>query len=304
MFTTTRQGAAARAKEPVMHNNPDLDPRVLDELRHSLSATRQMLLRDRRASESELAAIEAEREIEWEEMAQEEHAADVRTRLSAQQYRQLRQIDGALERADRGEFGACLDCGEAIPLERLRAQPWATWCSDCAERRDEGFEPDRREPADRPPDYPSDAPDASADEHHAGTPLPPELSSLDDGEIVATIREAFRIEVGEALDDVRILCRDGVVILAGEVPNEALPEVARRIVEDEVGYEVVDRMLVTEFAGGPQAERKTEAPPEKTPTNTISIDADDVEGEMSEDVLEVEEEGLLFVPPTRPVPER
>jgi hypothetical protein len=31
---------------------------------------------------------------------------------------------------------------------------------------------------------------------------------------------------------------------------------------------------------------------------------EDLEGEVSEDILETEEQGLVFVPPTRPVPER
>jgi hypothetical protein len=102
---------------------------------------------------------------------------------------------------------------------------------------------------------------------------------------------------------VRIACCDGVVTLAGEVPNEALPEIARRIVEDELGFEVVDRMLVIDTAGGPQ--REAEEPPRRTiPADTLELGDEDMEGEVSEDILETEEEGLVFVPPTRPVPER
>src|SRR5207253_8631089 len=104
-----------------------------------------------------------------------------------------------------------------------------------------------------------------------------------------------------ALDTVRVLCRDGVVILAGEVANETLPEIARRIVEDEVGYQVVDRLLVTDVAGEPGLESKRTVRPHQVAETTVG---EDDESDLSEDVLEVEEEGLTFVPPTRPVPER
>lgn len=278
-----------------------LDSETVEALRHALAAARTGLLRDHESNEDELDAIEAEREIEWEEMAQEEHAADVRTRLSSQQYAQLRQVDGALERIEQGSYGVCIDCGTEIPLERLRAQPWAATCAACAEER-EARDPDIS--TARPQDKAGDLPDGRDDQHAATTPLPPELESLDDAEVVEAIREAFQNEVGEALDDVRIIARDGVVILAGEVPNETLPDIARRIVEDEVGYEVVDRLMVTEFAGEPAEPAPQGVSGGQLPTDEIEIDEEAVEGEVSDDVLEVEEEGLIFVPPTRPVPER
>jgi DnaK suppressor protein len=48
--------------------------------------------------------------------------------------RKLKLIDAALERLDRGEFGICEECGEAIPLKRLEAIPWAACCVPCQER--------------------------------------------------------------------------------------------------------------------------------------------------------------------------
>ena len=34
----------------------------------------------------------------------------------------------ALDRIARGEYGVCMDCGEDIPVERLRVQPTAMRC--------------------------------------------------------------------------------------------------------------------------------------------------------------------------------
>lgn len=38
---------------------------------------------------------------------------------------ELAEVQRALDRMDRGEYGYCVDCGEEIPIERLRVQPTA-----------------------------------------------------------------------------------------------------------------------------------------------------------------------------------
>jgi len=47
----------------------------------------------------------------------------------------LRLIDQALARLDNGTYGECAECGEDIPLERLKALPFALLCVDCQEKR-------------------------------------------------------------------------------------------------------------------------------------------------------------------------
>lgn len=47
--------------------------------------------------------------------------------------RQLTKVEGALNRIESGEFGACFKCGEAIDLRRLKADPTHTRCIKCAE---------------------------------------------------------------------------------------------------------------------------------------------------------------------------
>jgi len=41
------------------------------------------------------------------------------------------QINHALERIERGDYGLCERCGEEIAPERLRAVPYATRCARC-----------------------------------------------------------------------------------------------------------------------------------------------------------------------------
>lgn len=59
---------------------------------------------------------------------------------------QLIEIERALQRIDRGEFGICVVCDEAISPRRLEAVPWAARCVRCQHVEDErrhqpGFEP-------------------------------------------------------------------------------------------------------------------------------------------------------------------
>lgn len=46
---------------------------------------------------------------------------------------ELLQIQAALSRMDEGRFGVCTECGSPIEHARLRAYPYSTECSDCAQ---------------------------------------------------------------------------------------------------------------------------------------------------------------------------
>jgi RNA polymerase-binding protein DksA len=45
----------------------------------------------------------------------------------------IMRIDNALLRIQSGEYGMCLRCGCEIPIDRLRAIPYAEHCVNCAE---------------------------------------------------------------------------------------------------------------------------------------------------------------------------
>ncbi len=46
---------------------------------------------------------------------------------------EIGQINAALDRMERGDYGLCKECGEDIRIERLEAVPYAEFCIDCAE---------------------------------------------------------------------------------------------------------------------------------------------------------------------------
>jgi DnaK suppressor protein len=45
----------------------------------------------------------------------------------------LTRLKNALLRIDREEFGQCIECGEPIPVERLKIRPESLKCIECAE---------------------------------------------------------------------------------------------------------------------------------------------------------------------------
>ncbi|MEU6988836.1 TraR/DksA C4-type zinc finger protein [Streptomyces sp. NPDC046324] len=52
--------------------------------------------------------------------------------LMAQVREHMEELDRAVERLERGEYGRCEGCGERIPPERLEIRPAATTCVSCA----------------------------------------------------------------------------------------------------------------------------------------------------------------------------
>ncbi|MBI4443576.1 MAG: TraR/DksA family transcriptional regulator [Acidobacteria bacterium] len=62
------------------------------------------------------------------------HEESLRLRLNRVLYNQLRQVEAALDRLDRGEYGDCPACGAPIAPKRLQAVPWAKYCLVCQER--------------------------------------------------------------------------------------------------------------------------------------------------------------------------
>jgi RNA polymerase-binding protein DksA len=52
---------------------------------------------------------------------------------------ELRDIEAALLRMKKGEYGLCVDCGEETAVERLRAYPTAKRCQPCQTRRESRY---------------------------------------------------------------------------------------------------------------------------------------------------------------------
>lgn len=63
--------------------------------------------------------------------------ADVETHASLidRAEKRLYSIDRALDLLQSGRYGVCVQCGDEIPLERMKALPFAAYCVDCQGKR-------------------------------------------------------------------------------------------------------------------------------------------------------------------------
>ena len=111
------------------------DREFLERRRLRLLERRHPLVRSTQRGSRELEALKsAERLPELEEGAQTATAEYVLTQLNDAQRREVAQIDAALSRLDAGTYGECIECGEEISPERLRAMPYALRDAACESR--------------------------------------------------------------------------------------------------------------------------------------------------------------------------
>jgi RNA polymerase-binding protein DksA len=65
--------------------------------------------------------------------------ADFNVAVADRHVHALRDIEGALRRVREGEYGVCIDCGDAIGFARLQAYPTAKRCIACQEKREREY---------------------------------------------------------------------------------------------------------------------------------------------------------------------
>ena len=114
-------------------------------------AFRELLLEERKRVVAAIDYLHHENpgsmEYESEEVPLDNHLAETATltldreidyTLEENSNHVLQAIDAALERIERGTFGTCERCGNAIAPARLEARPWATLCIDCKRKEERG----------------------------------------------------------------------------------------------------------------------------------------------------------------------
>src|SRR3569832_1880731 len=62
--------------------------------------------------------------------------ADINLTLLDRHIDGMRDIEAALQRIRNGEYGICIDCGDAVTFPRLMAYPTAKRCIVCQEQRE------------------------------------------------------------------------------------------------------------------------------------------------------------------------
>ena len=254
-----------------------MNARMIENFRLLLVRQRQTLLREVSHAEADLQQIAEERESELEEHASEELAARVLAQLDVRGKAELEAIERALDRIRHNRYGLCEGCRGRIPPRRLSALPATPHCRDCAERVERG-----------------EALEAEVEPPTSG-PVPPDYSLLTPRELETVIRDHLFEDARVDLEELRVVCRRGVVYLDGSLPSEAEHQIVLHTITDLMGLtEIVDRIQIKEILWEREDRNReghaSEAKPWEEPYGT-------------EDITESHEEGVDFVPPTRPVPE-
>jgi RNA polymerase-binding protein DksA len=111
----------------------DIPLSQLDEL-SKLLKRRQAQLRAEIESHRNERADAGDRSAETADQKDEASVRQISAILEAEDERdlaELQSIEAALRRMSEGRYGACLDCGEPIGVQRLLAQPDALRCAAC-----------------------------------------------------------------------------------------------------------------------------------------------------------------------------
>lgn len=68
--------------------------------------------------------------------AAQAYTNELMTSLGEQGWQKLKQVDEALEKIKRGDYGVCSTCGQPIPEARLDVVPFAKFCVECMSARE------------------------------------------------------------------------------------------------------------------------------------------------------------------------
>ena len=225
-----------------------MDRKLLDSFAELLRKQRKEYLYEFRKAEADLDSISEERESELEEHAQEEQSARLLTRMDDRTLHAVQEIDAALQRLLKGTYGSCQACGGTHtdrPPSDSAGDPVLYRLRSAARERD----PDLARRAETP----------------STASVPGDLSLLDDSELAEVIRQHLKEDGRIDTEELRIVCRKGVVHLSGALPSEAEHQIVLQIVTDVLGLkEVVDRIQVEELLWERESRTK-EKPPEVLP---------------------------------------
>jgi RNA polymerase-binding transcription factor len=110
-----------------------MNTKKLNEARRRLSAERENIMKSISRNRTATEETRLENTEDEGDLATISHERELLYNLHESDFARLKFIQEALQAMDRGNYGECVRCGEAINDKRLEAVPWATTCIGCQE---------------------------------------------------------------------------------------------------------------------------------------------------------------------------
>lgn len=105
----------------------------IEELKIILEERKQKITKNIQGSRDSIDSLkdsECKDEYDYAEVSSDSFKEGI---IANQQLRELEEIDAALGRISKGTYGICEMCDESIAIGRLRAKPFAKFCTPCRE---------------------------------------------------------------------------------------------------------------------------------------------------------------------------
>ncbi len=105
----------------------------IEELKQTLLERKELIERNIQGSRDSIDSLknsECNDEYDYAEVSSDSFKEGI---IANQQIKELEEIEDALKRIEKGTYGTCEMCDEQIALGRLRAKPFAKFCTPCRE---------------------------------------------------------------------------------------------------------------------------------------------------------------------------
>ena len=102
-----------------------------EKVKKQLIDERETLLKEVQASYETCRELGQDGVPDIGDMSSVTYSRDVLFNLSATQKQRINDIDAALERIDKGEYGICMECEEEISPRRMEVRPFSRYCIEC-----------------------------------------------------------------------------------------------------------------------------------------------------------------------------
>jgi DnaK suppressor protein len=106
----------------------------LETVKKSLQERRHEIIDKLSDAQDQSKIIETDIAQDLADKAESSYTKEFLLSLSNAEREELLQIDAALKRVAKGDYGLCQVCQKEIGKKRLNALPWTSLCIDCQEK--------------------------------------------------------------------------------------------------------------------------------------------------------------------------